>query len=103
VAASVFLFLFFAKWNFASRIVNSVAQSSLAVYLLHIHPSVCRTWFIPVAISILRSPALGPILILPFLLSVFAAAVLLDRIRIVLWTFFVKAIDHSRASPRQVT
>ena len=103
VAAALFLFLFFAKWNFASRIVNSVAQSSLAVYLLHMHPSVCGTLFIPVAVRILRMPNSSPLLILPFLLSVFAAAVLLDRVRIVLWMFFVKAIDRSRASPGQVT
>ena len=103
VAASVFLFLFFAKWNFVSRIVNSVAQSSLAVYLLHMHPSVCGTLFIPVAINILRSSSLWPFLILPFLLLVFAAAILLDRIRIVLWTIFVNAIDRSRTSPGQVT
>ena len=103
VAASVFLFLFFAKWNFASQIVNSVAQSSLAVYLLHIHPSVCRTLFIPIAISILQRPAIEPILILPFLLSVFAVAVLLDRVRLVLWTVFAKAIDRSRTSSGQAT
>ena len=88
VIASLFLFLFFEKWPFASPKINSLARSSLSVYLFHMHPSVCLPLFVPMAAKILRSETPRQLLIVPYLLFVFAIAVLLDRIRIMLWNAF---------------
>lgn len=87
LVCSVLFFVAFSKLRMRhSRLVNTVAESAFAVYLFHMHPllsgpyaAVCRylfehlgTWSYIAAISV-------------FIVVVFAVAVLIDRVRIVLW------------------
>ena len=83
--AAVHLVLFMSKIRFTSRAVNHLAASSLAVYLLHLNPLVVNyfktavrtihtlpTWQIPFATAAL-------------ILAIFAAAYVLDQLRLALW------------------
>jgi len=86
VASSLFLFLFFAKLQFSSIIVNEASRSSYAIYLFHSHPCVCHPLLIPAAASVLDREPEYYALLLPLLLFAFAiSAVLLDRVRLLLW------------------
>lgn len=88
VAASVFLFLAFARMDIRqSRLINWLGASSFAVYLLHCVPLVREHLFIPVVQDIHGSfPGLAGILLIAlFLVGVFICACLLDQIRILLW------------------
>lgn len=92
LASTVFIFLFFSKLNFQSRIVNWLAASALAVYLLHTHFCVIGEYFKPLGKRLWFETsgwgfALGAAL---FLLFWFAAAVLLDQLRKLLWRLLSK-------------
>lgn len=87
IAASVSLLLFFSKLHFRSKMVNVIGKSSFAVYLLHLHPCICTSFFIPLVRQIYgnHDGLVCLSLIFLFLLGVFALAVVIDRIR--LWTW----------------
>lgn len=94
VITAVALFVAFGRMHFANEWVNRVAASSFAVYLLHMHPllrgmycETCRT---------LYSSYSGPAYLLrlaAFIIGVFAAAVVIDRLRICIWRRMTKALD----------
>lgn len=86
IIASVYFFLFFTKISFRSRLVNWIAASAFAVYVLDceghfwsFYLSTNHSWWESV------SPSAYLIKTLLFDVSVFAVAVLLDKIRIVVW------------------
>ncbi|MEE1222287.1 MAG: acyltransferase family protein [Bacteroidaceae bacterium] len=87
IAASVSLLLFFSKLHFRSKMVNVIGKSSFAVYLLHLHPCICTSFFIPLVRQIYgnHDGLVCLSLIFLFLLGGFALAVVIDRIR--LWTW----------------
>lgn len=112
IASSLSLLLFFTKLKLKSSFVNAVAQSSYAPYLLQTHPSIAAPLFYPLVAFAAGKPLAnhwlsrqGQIWLIPpdaggwpmptiahfaFVLGVlllfFIAALLLDRIRINLWT-----------------
>ena len=53
IAVTLFLFLFFSKWNISIRLVNETARSSYAIYLFHVHPCVTHTLLVPTVAKIL--------------------------------------------------
>lgn len=88
VVASLLLFACFDKLKFNSAIINKIAVSTFAVYLVHMHPLIAggylkacqwiydrfNTWqYIP--------------LIVIFILGVFFVIVAGDRIRLILWNY----------------
>ena len=42
---SIFIFLIFSKLNFSSNIINKLAKSTLAIYLIHFHPIIVSKLF----------------------------------------------------------
>lgn len=87
LVSTVFIFLFFSKLDFQSRLVNWLAASALAVYLLHAHFCVIGEYFKPLGRRLWFETsgwgfAAGAAL---FLLFWFAAAVVLDQLRKALW------------------
>lgn len=97
IVASVYFFLIFTKMHFTSKLVNWVAISSLAVYLLHgqgvflvnVYCANIRNWISQCSHSVfvLRT--------LCMILSLFIIAILLDKIRIVVWNnVVVKVCKH---------
>lgn len=90
ILSSVALFLFFAKMNIKSSLINNIAKSCFAVYLFHCHPilfdnvycSSLRRVFAQNSYSFYLLYSFGIIAIF------FIIAVFLDRIRIAVWNRF---------------
>lgn len=90
IFASVMLLLCFSKMHFQSRIVNSIAASSFAVYLIHNHPAIHHGYFKPFVVWLHQSNPVGIFLIeLFFFLSLlFLFCVAIDKIRIYTYNKF---------------
>ena len=83
ILQAVFLFLFFARMKFENRFVNWCAASSLAIFLIHMHPSVKNIYFnYSDYLYALPAPSHFGILVIVFL-SIFVISILIDKIRII--------------------
>ena len=94
IASSVFFFLCFSKIKMKNNaVVNWIAASSLGAYLLHMNPLVFQPYFVPTLASFsnISSGLLLCLLIFVFLLAVFLAGVLIDKIRLFVWNLLLKA------------
>lgn len=87
VVGSVLVFLFFSKLNLRSRAVNWIASSSFAVYLFH-----CNIFVLPFYLRLVRDldqhvtpPLAFGLAVFGVACAIFAASVLLDKVRIALW------------------
>ena len=93
IASSQYLLLAFSKMNFQSGIINKIAASSFAVFLLHTNPNLCKQYFIP-TIHLLNKEFSGILFLITtllFLISVFFVAILIDQLRIYLWNKIEKS------------
>ena len=86
IVASVYFFLFFTKISFRSRTTNWIAASAFAVYVLNceghfwsFYLSTNHSWWIA------GTPSAYLIRTLVFDVIVFVVAILLDKVRIVIW------------------
>lgn len=95
ILEAVFLFLFFSKLHFSNKIVNWVAISSFAVYLVHtdqnfLHPIYAKyvsLWFHQFGtMQFLLHTAC-------WIVVLFFISILVDKLRIFLWTLLVLAYD----------
>ncbi|MCM1372623.1 MAG: acyltransferase family protein [Bacteroides sp.] len=93
IAASVFLLLGFSKFRFQSNLINWVASSCFAVYLLHEHVSI-RLPLYRSTINHLyytRQPFItGTIDVVLFILSVWGGGILLDKGRMCIYNLLLK-------------
>lgn len=91
LVCTVFIFLFFSKLRVQSRVINWLAASAFAVYLLHTHFAVIDAYFRPLAKGVWENYSgwgfAGAAAC--FICFWFAAAVVLDQGRKILW----RAID----------
>ena len=95
IFSSVCLFLFVLKFEFNSKFINWIAASVFSVYLIHCNPftfsyykQVCSFLFEQYnTIQYL-------ILITLFIISVFTIAIIIDKIRIIVWNTLVKLIHY---------
>lgn len=86
ILSSVSFFLFFLKLNFQNRVVNWIAASAFAVFLLHVHPLLFPYYCNFVNFFYLHYPIFTFILIVFFyMIGIFIIAVLIDKCR--LWIF----------------
>jgi len=87
VLESAALLLLFAGLKFQSKVVNFVSASAFAVFLLHLNPYFYFNHFKPHIIGFAGDypPTQAFLLIAAYLLAVFALAVLIDQLRILLW------------------
>lgn len=92
IASAVFLFLFFSKFTFCNKFINASAKSCLAIYLLH-----CNYFVFPYFKQFLSKANEfgGIIMIVLFLLIVFSASILIDRVRIFLWNKSCCLFNHA--------
>lgn len=96
IISSVFFFLFFTKLTFQSRIVNWIAASCFAVYLVHnspflFHPyytDVIQNWFITesLVLFLLKTTELIAIF--------FVFSILLDKVRMFMWNFLCRLYHY---------
>ncbi|MDE7160135.1 MAG: acyltransferase [Muribaculaceae bacterium] len=91
---SILLFLGFAAMRFRSRFVNTVAASTFAVYLFHMHPFVCPFYLDACRDLYANYPTLPYIgLMAALILGVFTFAVCVDRVRIWVWQLIMSGVD----------
>lgn len=89
ILSSVFFFLFFTKLSFRSRIVNWVAASCFAVYLIHnspymFHPyyiDIIRHWFAEESRICFMLYTTG------LITAYFVFSIMFDKVRIMVWKF----------------
>lgn len=83
---SVSLLIYFTKLGFQSKLVNWVAASSFAVFLLHANPNIIYGIFNKTCIEIYQNydGIICFILFAAFLLSTYLIAILYDQVRIVI-------------------
>lgn len=89
IAGAVYLLLTFSKLQFQSKVINWVASSCFAVYLLHfiLFPKYMTPWIQGIASD--NSGMLMLIKIACLLLAFFATAILVDKIRLFIWNRFI--------------
>lgn len=95
IVASLSLIVYFSKLKFRSRIVNWIAASSFAVFLLHTNPNLCKQYFVP-TVKTLYSTYNGITCITAIfmlLVVVYVLAVLADQPRKFLWAKIKNAIE----------
>ncbi len=98
IIMSIYLFLFFQKLNIGSvKIINYIAASAFAVYLLHFHPALYGK-FIQTCHSISDLGYISPLFTILFFIAIFTAAITLDKIRIQTWK--VLSLLGSNISPK---
>lgn len=87
IVASVALLLAFARVPFHNRWVNKVAASSFAVYLLHACTPFLPLTMKPLVTGFWQPDAVGLFVVkcVAFAVGLFAACVLIDQVRLVLW------------------
>lgn len=79
----------------SSRLINFIAASSFAVFLLHVNPHFCDMIYRPLMISLYEGFDGVACLIVEFvvLVLIFALAVLLDQPRKLLWNYLWRRLD----------
>ena len=94
ILASVLLVITFSKFKFQSRIVNWLAKSAFAVYLIHFNPIV-YSYFMYVTKYVYTQfdGYIYSIVLTMTLLLLYLSCVLFDQIRIGSWNLLLKLID----------
>ena len=94
ILSSVFFFLFFTKLSFHSRIVNWVAASCFAVYLVHNSPYIFQPYYIDVIKHWFDTES--RFLFIQYtsglIFAYFVFSVLFDKVRIIVWQFCYRNI-----------
>lgn len=87
IIQSLVLLFYFSKLKFESRIINWIASSCVAVYLLHANELVLRTYYGPFVKSLYDNnpSAIFFLKLILFLSIVFFTAIFLDKLRIALF------------------
>lgn len=92
ILASVFLFLVFVRMNFQSNVVNWLAASSFAIYVIHSHPLIFPI-YADVIQTIYQSVSvfgyIGLTIVLAIIIGVIC--VIIDQMRIIVWRWLSKA------------
>lgn len=92
ILSAVSLLLAFSKLKIKSKAINWVASSSLAVYLVHCHPSIFPMYKEMGATLYQNNNGISYWWkILLFLCIVFLFSILLDKIRLLVWNLFQKS------------
>ena len=97
IIGALCLLLFFTKLNFKSRVINYIATSCFAVYLLHMHFCL-RGYYINTAKVLFNKYAGLEYIayVLALFIAVFIISILLDRIRIVCFNYLWNKYEKTR-------
>lgn len=87
ILSSLYLLLAFTKLEIQSKVINKIAASCFAVYLLHSNPNIIHKIYTSTIKNIFEATggALAIIYILTFILFIFILSILIDQIRIFCW------------------
>lgn len=93
IISSLSLFIAFTKFKFNSKFINTIAASCFAVYLFHSNPNVIERFYTSIIRSLhLQYGKSSLLLILAFICVVFVIAILIDKIRILIWNVIDKRL-----------
>lgn len=99
IGASLFLLLAFSKWHVQNNVVNWVASSAFAVYLMHQHPSIQPlfiTYFSNIYDNIPGYEYVFACVIVAVLL--FAVSTVIDKLRIYFWKRITEMLNQHNFS-----
>lgn len=92
ILEAICLMISFLKFNFHSKLINSIASSSLAIYLFHMAPDFKNYW-INFACKLYDTDIVMHIASLfTLIMATFLVAIMVDRIRLSLWGIINKSI-----------
>ena len=94
IVSSFGLFITFSKFKLKNKFVNTIAASCFAVYLFHSNPNIIERLYTS-TIRNLHSVggAFSIVYIVLFICAVFVFAILIDKIRILVWGIIEKNYD----------
>lgn len=85
VLSSIMFFLYFTKIEIKSKVINYMASSALAVYLIHVNPLIWDDFLKMVREFYAYSPNIvGICYVFLFVLAVFIGSILVDKIRLMI-------------------
>ncbi|MBR6715050.1 MAG: acyltransferase [Prevotella sp.] len=104
ILSSIYFFLFFTKFSFKNKIINWIAVSSFAVYIVHcsfnffstFFSNYIKEWFDT------RSSIVFMIYTTGWLLLVFLSSVLLDKFRIYVWNMILNKLNKTRITEKSL-
>ena len=83
ILQAAFLFIVFGRMNFQSKIVNWLSASSLAIFLIHMHPAIKEIGYYAYSKSLYSQPLATYIgMTIALVVVVFFGSILIDKIRI---------------------
>ena len=85
IIASVALLLFFSKLSFSSKVINWIASSCFAVYLFHCNGFFFGKYYRELIASIYYDSRCALWGVVVYIMLIYAAAILIDKVRIFLW------------------
>ena len=93
ILQAVFIFIWFARLNFQSKVVNWCAASCLSIFLIHMHPAIKQIGYYNYTESLYSLPVLEHIWKLALLIIiVFFGSIFIDKIRIVISNLCYKVL-----------
>lgn len=95
---AIYLVLFFSKIRFSSKIINTIAISSVAAFLLHANQNfytgyylkTIQDWFVG------ESPLFFLLKSFAFILLLFLIAIIIDKIRLYIWKSLMNVFEKKR-------
>lgn len=93
-------FFIFEKMHipiYFQRVIVGVSSSSFAVYLLHANPFALSVWYKPMVLNIYKMTDwvfVNELCILAFVIGVFVVAIIIDRLRIVIWNIVWRIMER---------
>ena len=87
IISAMHFMLIFTKIHVKSKSINWVASSCFAVYLLHSNAFLAKPCYDNIILEWFNNLSTFPFLlhVIPFIIFVFAMAILLDKIRLIIW------------------
>lgn len=104
IIESLALLLFFTKLSFKSQVINWLASSAFAVYLLHANPNLLNRFYAGTIKQIYDTTSGSATLIYigTFILLVFVGSIIIDQARKLSYEFFFKEIRNRRMESRNL-
>lgn len=93
IASSIFLLLFFSKVRLQSLVINVIAKSCFAVYLLHCNANVWGIYLQSIRSRVSNYSSLEFLEVCIVVFAWFLIAVLLDKVRLLLWRLLSKSFN----------
>lgn len=96
VTESLYLLLYFTKLSFKSKIINWIASSCFAAYLIHCHPAFFDTIYIKhITISYISHNTLYFFIDTSiWIILIFLFSIVFDKIRLLIWKCLIRDVNN---------